>query len=268
MTFQQGIYDISNELYHTSEGLSRSGVMHFKKSPLHYWNKYHNPDRKTVDTSDQKSLGSIVHSLILEPELFARNYVVEEKVDKRTKAGKARWEELRIENAGKLAIDEGIYEVAQRIRDAFMMNEYAPEFLKGADIEKSIFWNDSETGVLCKARPDLWKNNVFCDLKTATDASPRSFQRSIAQYGYHIQAAMVRDGIHHVRGDVITDCVFIAIESVEPYAVAVYILDKKAIDIGHLEYKQILSEYKKYTENPPKVWSSYAPSSITLPDYY
>jgi hypothetical protein len=38
--FEDGVYDIQNDLYHGSYGLSRSALCEFKKSPWHYWHKY------------------------------------------------------------------------------------------------------------------------------------------------------------------------------------------------------------------------------------
>jgi hypothetical protein len=39
MKFENGIHAITNEQYHSSEGISRSDLMRFKKSPMHFKHK-------------------------------------------------------------------------------------------------------------------------------------------------------------------------------------------------------------------------------------
>lgn len=45
-TYNPGIYEIENEDYHNSNGLSRSALLTFRKSPLHYWDEYKNENKK------------------------------------------------------------------------------------------------------------------------------------------------------------------------------------------------------------------------------
>jgi hypothetical protein len=110
--------------------------------------------------------------------------------------------------------------------------------------------------------------NIIGDIKTTNDASPRSFQRDIMKYGYHIQAAMVQDGIYHVTKKMIETFVFIAIEKEEPYAIGIYELDKESIQKGREEYKALLDDYIPYQEKDVKIWPGYKPTVISLPAYY
>jgi hypothetical protein len=268
-TYETGIHTIDIKDYHESKGISRSGIMLFKRSPLHYWNRYNNPDRVFEDEMTPcKLIGNVFHTLILESHEFDRRYYIEEKVDRRTTAGKERAEQLAIENKDKSMLSQINYDKIRRMYDSFMSHEIAKEFLNKARMEKSVYWKDVNTNVLCKARPDIWHTNMICDIKTTKDASLSAFQRSLATYGYHIQAAMIQDGIQHVQHHRITDYIFIAIESVEPYAIGIYILDKDSIERGMLEYKQILVDYKEYLGKDIKVWQGYKPSIISLPAYY
>jgi exodeoxyribonuclease VIII len=269
-TYENGIYDISNEDYHKGDGISRSGIMLFKKSPLHYWDRYENPERVPMKETPQQLLGTVTHKAILEPKAFAEDYVFEEKVDRRTKEGKARAEELLDIYKGKTIVDLDTFEKIMGMRDSFISHPNAKDFLKGSQIEKSIFWQDPQTNIQCKARPDIYipDKSIVVDLKTTTDASMPAFQRAMANYGYHIQAAMIRDGIYHATKKVIQHYVFIAIETVAPYAIGVYILDGDAIDRGHNEYVAILNEFKDRKKENAKVWPSYSTCTVSLPAYY
>jgi hypothetical protein len=263
-----GIYDIENEDYHNSEGLSRSALMKFKISPLHYWSEYKKEGRKKETNTPALILGNAVHTYILQPEEFDEYYCVSEKPDQRTTKGKEDWAEIQHNNRGKIIISTAVYEEVQKLGRAFLTHELAKKFLVGVQVEKSVFWKDSKTNILCKARPDIWLQNIIADIKTTNDASPRSFQRDIMKYGYHIQAAMVQDGIYHVTKKMIETFVFIAIEKEEPYAIGIYELDKESIQKGREEYKALLDDYIPYQDKDVKIWPGYKPTVISLPAYY
>ena len=175
---------------------------------------------------------------------------------------------MLLQHAGKINLSEDTYEKMMRMADNFYRHEYAGELVRDAQIEQSLYWKDCTTNELVKCRPDILHTNMFCDLKTTSDASPHAFQRSVAQYGYHIQAAIIQDGIYHLTHKKLTDFVFICCESVEPYAVAVYILDAESIDKGLDEYKYHLKNFSEYKLLNMPVWGSYKTQTISLPAYY
>jgi exodeoxyribonuclease VIII len=95
-------------------------------------------------------------------------------------------------------------------------------------------WVDEISGLQCKCRPDwlLDDGSMIVDLKTTEDASPRGFQKSIAQWRYHCQASWYLDGLQHATGNRPEQFVFIAVEKKPPYACAVYFADQQMIEIG------------------------------------
>lgn len=266
--YNPGIHDIENEDYHNSEGLSRSALLTFKKSPLHYWNSYKNKKHTKEGDSQALVIGNAVHTYILQKEKFNDYYLISNKPDQRTSKGKEEWAHIKNQSNGKIILSEDIFQEVEKLGNSFLSHDLAKKFLEGAKIEKSIFWKDLNTNILCKARPDIWLPNIMADIKTTNDASPRSFQRDIIKYGYHIQAAMVQDGIYHVTNKMIETFVFIAIEKEDPYAIGIYELDKDSIDKGREEYRYLLEEYRPYQENEIQIWPSYKPTVISLPAYY
>jgi len=112
--------------------------------------------------------------------------------------------------------------------------------------EVSAVWRDKETGVQCKARIDrltvLSGWSMVADVKTSKSAMRQSFSKDLYFYQYHQQAAMYLDGCDalapHPR-----KYVFIVIEKVPPYPVAVLELEQDAIDLGRDEYKKHLATY-------------------------
>ena len=88
--------------------------------------------------------------------------------------------------------------------------------------------------MLFRSRPDwlLDDGSVIVDLKTTEDASPRGFQRSVAQYAYHQQAAWYLHGLEQASGICPAQFVFVAVEKKPPYAVGVYAADAEMIKAG------------------------------------
>lgn len=71
-----GVYsDISNEAYHGGPGISKSGLDLIHRSPLHFRHAYAADNDNRPDTKAY-FIGREIHSLVLEPELFYREYAL------------------------------------------------------------------------------------------------------------------------------------------------------------------------------------------------
>lgn len=263
--YAPGIYDISNADYHSSQGLSRSALMKLKKSPLHYAAHYKYGVGDKSPTPAMK-FGSAVHSYILEPDKFDSQYLVVDKIEGRSKKAMEEREALELEAAGREVIWSETMNEIMALSDAFHSHEVASQFLGNAKVEQSLFWRDEFTQVLLKCRPDIWAPEMIIDLKTTNDASPDSIQRDIASYGYHIQAAMIIDGIKAVTEETIKEFVLLAIEKKPPYAVGMYAIGEHAIEVGRNEYLDLVNCYKRHEEN--NEWPSYQSMTLHLPNYY
>jgi len=260
-----GIYDFSNENYHASTGISCSGLKLIKKSPLHYWHHYLNPNKPVEKDNKNLIIGSALHTLVLEPKLFNDRFITVPKIDKRTLKGKEEWKIY--ENAkGRRSIlleedFEKIYNMASSIQKAPTIDK----LIKGAQYEKSLYWRDEETKALTKARPDILHSSLVCDIKTTEDASYHAFQHSILKYGYYMQCAIIQDGCKAILDKTITDFLFIVVEKEPPFATAIYILGEESIEKGREEYKSLLKIYSECTSK--NEWPSYKPELINLPEY-
>lgn len=260
-----GIYDLDINEYHASEGISRSGISLLKKTPRHYYNGYLNPNRPAKEPSKSLKVGDLVHSLLLEPEHFKDRYVISKPFDKRTKVGKEQYQAFIAENEGKIIVTEDNYLLASNICDALSADETVKLATKSGCIEKSIYWQDKDTGVLCKARPDIWFERVIWDLKTTTDADYYPFQKSTKKYNYYIQAAMCLDAAASTGLEYHSNFVFIAVETEWPYYVAIYPLDDKSIEQGRYEYKKQLEVFAECKAK--NNWPSYGIRDMSLPGY-
>ncbi len=224
----------SNEVYHSHDSISASGLKEIYKNSV-----YHFLKRKFKESPAMK-LGTAVHQAILEPHDFWNIYHVNEKIDKRTKAGKEAYQKQIEISDGKILLEHDVYEIIEAIKKDYKKNKLAQYYCKG-QIELSHYTKID--GVDVRTRPDCINNicNFISDVKTCQNNSPQAFKKEVYNWGYHLQAAFYMD----VCGGV-DDFKFIACSTKYPYTVEVYTLDEKDIEFGRMAYKSALQQWKNY----------------------
>ena len=258
---ENGVHDITNEEYHSSEGVSRSSLMNLKKSAYHY--KYAK-DNPSFTMSPAMVLGDALHTAVLEPEEYLNRYCIAPAVNKRTKAGKELYAEF-LETVGtKAVLTEEQHIQACDMRDSLLRNEYVEPLLRHSHVERSIYFTHPPTGLQCKARPDAWDNETVIDVKTTADASYRGFQTSAYKFGYFLQAGMLSEALKSL-GIEMKKFVFMCVENKAPYASAIYLLDEEAIEYGVAQFNELMNKLNEHlTTNS---WPAYDVQVLHLPNY-
>ena len=262
--FMNGVHDISNTEYHSSEGVSRSALMRLQRSPYHYWHEHLSGLKERTAPTEAMIAGELVHTLVLEEELFSERFAVMAKSDGRTKEGKAYREQFAMDSEGKAVIDADSYSHALGLATAVKESSVCAKLIDGCLIEKSIYFTHEETGIQLKCRPDAWKNTYVIDLKTTADASLRAFQSSTMKYGYLAQASFIKKALKSM-GISLEKFVFIAVEKTEPFAVGIYILDEDALSYGDRQVDSLMQTLSRCLDS--KEWPSYPPEMLTLPKW-
>ncbi len=93
-------------------------------------------------------------------------------------------------------------------------------------IERTLAWKCKETGIWLKARPDATPNESgdFADLKTTTSVQSADLARTIAEYGYHQQAALISAAWVALTGHDIQSFSFVFVEKTPPYCTRIVTL--------------------------------------------
>ena len=215
------------------------------KSPMHARYKMTHPDEPT----EAMRIGGATHTAVLEPDEWERRYVRGVDLDLRTKAGKEAQAELEAGNPHAEILKPEAYDLALTLREVVLAHPRARRLVEGK-AERTMIWDDPETGVRCRGRADLWSDvaPVIVDLKTTRDAAREAFQRDIYTFGYYLQA------VHYLNaasalGETRDHFVFIAIEKTPPYGVAVYDLDDDALMAGAEELRSLLMRWKQCEES-------------------
>jgi exodeoxyribonuclease VIII len=275
-----GFYDgVPNEEYHGGEGVSSSGVKKVGVTPAHYYAAYLDPDREPTEQTPAMALGTAIHTVILEPEEYGhRHFVIAEGLDRRRKDDKAVIEELegRAKAAGGTTIKHEDHLRVQKIGAAMNQSRQWRKLHWNGLAERSYYWIDADTGVLCKCRPDwqTWSgdapqaDDLIVDVKSAFAADPATFERSAYNLSYHVSAAFYLDGVEAVTGVRPAGFVFACVEKEAPYATAFYLADEGMIREGRAEYKRNLALYAECVKTGR--WPGYPDTLVpmSLPQWF
>lgn len=259
---EPGLYaDIPEADYHADvvlapelgHSLSVSGAKKLipPSTPAHFDYERKNPPQK-----DAWDIGTVAHRLILGagwPIWVVDAY--DWRLKKHQDAKKAKRAE------GLTVINRADLLAAARMARAVSRHPLASAILSEGKAEQSFYWIDPETGVTCRGRVDLLRDNAIVDVKTCADASPAGFARAAAQFRYDMQAANYSEGIEAVTGERLP-FVFVCVEKEAPHLVACYQLDDFALERGSrdcAEARRIFAECES-----SGAWPAYSTDIETL----
>ena len=243
-------FDLTNEAYHAMPEVSSTQLKTLlDKSPAHL--KF-----GVRKASAAMAKGSLIHTAVLEPELFDASYIVCPDVDKRTK----EWKAFLAEAGTRIPITVEDRNTALAISDTLShSHELRPIFAAEPLIEASVFWTDATTGERCRCRPDLWlRGALLLDLKSIADASGDNPRKAIERFGYALSAAYYSDGVFAATGERLP-FLFVFTETESPYAYRLIELDGEYLDLGRKQYQRALLTYSECRKR--NIWPAF-PTAI------
>jgi hypothetical protein len=245
-----GIYDnISFGDYLAIDAISNTSLGLVERSPRHYH------ERVELEQCKPLVIGSLVHCGRLEALALAERYAVcpeyqfddenlttngEQSRSATTKYVKTRIEEFAAANRDKTIVPRDWFQEMVAIVTSLNCDRLANEILNTPGrVELTLVWEDDSTGLLCKARIDKEAAGIgkFADLKTCADLS--AFERSIARYGYHRQAAHYQDGWATLTGEILEPWI-VAVEKAKPYCVKSAPLHEETLERGYERRREAL----------------------------
>lgn len=241
----------------------------------------------TSEPTPAMEFGTLCHAAILEPKLLHSRYCVMPDLTagivrpdgtaydnvRATKAYKdkvAEWERMET----RIPISQEQMTAVASVIESVQSHPRARDWLGLGEtdrpaVEVCLVWDDAESGLRCKARLDaLWPTRrLIPDVKTTSDAL--AFDKSIATYGYHRQAAFYAMGAAALCGGHPADWAFglIAVETSEPYGMRCGLMSVSALLQGRHEVRDLLAQYA--AAKAANKWPGYTdPDEWTLPGWY
>lgn len=227
--------------------------------PKRYWiNSPLNPDRDPQEHKKHFTMGSLIHDILLlgSKNIHQRYHLLSpEFKDLRSKA--AREERDEAIERGLMVIKQDDLDKGNKVAEYARRNPRIGEVFDKGENEQTLIWQCKETGVMCRVRFDKFNHeHLFgVDYKTAKNANPREFQRSISDYGYYVQAAMYMDGYYNVFGKRLKKFWFVAQEIEQPEMISAIELDAVALDWGRVLFNAAKRKYAECKKND--YWPGY-----------
>lgn len=213
-------------------------------------------------------LGSIVHELVLQPDAVTYCPLLPEVpkpegMDMRRKEWKdwaqtpegEEWaaevahveaENERRRASGKV-VSDSVWQRGEAMAQSIQTHEHCEWILDGAERELTAV--SEIEGVPVRARFDILNRArfVMADIKKTQDASLTGFAKSIANYGYHVQAAWYRRVWTSLGLDANAfTWQWIAVEDSPTADVAVYQASDDLLDTGDIEIDEIWPEIVRW----------------------
>lgn len=216
--------------------ISSSGLRKiFNDSPAHYWvTSPYNPNRIDEDDKQAFIFGRAAHHTLLGEASFKNHFAVRpEKWDSwRTNDAKA-WKAEQI-LAGLTVLEPKEIEAIKGIAYSLGQHPLVTEGILNGLIECTLVWKDPETGYWLKARPDAIPTDSgdFADLKTTTAVDDDSLEKTVGEYGYAMQGALVAMGARAVMGMEMNSFNLVFVEKKPPHCVRVVALRPADIERG------------------------------------
>ena len=258
--------------------MSASLLEAFRRCPEHYRYALQAPCSPT----SALERGTALHLAILEPGAFEGHYVPLGRCEGKRKDGERCAYRGSIYRDGQSfckshdpakgeppepgveVLAEADYASVLGMRDAVLRHPRAGSLFEGrGELEVTGVFEDPETGVLCKIRPDrlVERANLSANLKSTRDASPWVFGADAARRGYHRREAFYRRGLAAL-GTECTASALVTVESAPPYSVACYLIDEDHLRVAGTEVTRLLDHFK-YCE-AADYWPGYGDEFLTL----
>lgn len=262
-----GIYDISMDEYHSDccpgPSTSSSGLRTIElECPLEYWAfSYLNPERFEKEPTDAFNMGKAAHCLLLGGEDWSSNYIVRPlEIDGKPWNGNRNickdWlfehDHLTIIKPDELIHIEHMAKVLEKHPLA--------ELLTTGDVEKSLIWQDEETGVWLKARPDIiptYDSTVVDYKTTVARVQPYQLSADVVKWGYQMQLSLIEDGLAILADKRDLNMVLLFQQKKPPYHLAPVEISPELLEIGREQNRRAIRKFAHGIETGE--WPGYIP---------
>lgn len=252
---EHGILDGYPEAdYHAHPSLSQSQAKTLLECPAKYRYQLDNPP----PPRDVFDMGHAAHAKVLGVGAPVVGLPYD---DWRSKAAKDARDEARAEGFTPLLAKDAAR--VDRMAEAVLSHPGARSILESdGAVEQSMFYTQDDVpmrGRVDKVATTTDGLHVLADLKTTVDANPATFGKSVANYGYHLQAAAYTEA-WQILTDEPTSMLFVVVEKEPPHLVSLIVLDEFAVQVGSERMTEARRIWRDCTETG--VWPAY-PTELT-----
>jgi len=242
------------KLYRDTKAISQSLLKEVARSPRKFEAMYLLGTMEWKQ-SDAMDLGSLVDMMLLTPKEVGEAFV-EIPVDVLTSNGQKRgkkWDEFEAANEGKTLMKAEQFQLAAELVERVKKHPLWVAIEKDGYIpQRELYWEDAGTKLPCKALVDIFPKkgdaDWIVDLKTTEsmdDFESENYQlfvtienggvvesKSVANFGYHVQAAFYLSGASRVMERPFRKFFLLVVETKPPHRVKAFRLADEAVLLG------------------------------------
>lgn len=214
--------------------LSFSSLKEFIRSPRHYVN-YLTKERKQTEAM---LFGAVCHKLILEPQDFEKEYIIEPEFNKRTNQGKDDYAAFiaKITEQNLTAIPAATYAKAMELVGSLSYS-ISQRYISQLTKKEERFDKVHDTGLPVCGYIDGVADNFNLEVKIVSSAEADDIVRDFYKMKYHLQA-----GIYNwVNGK---PMYYLVIENSFPYLSRVLIASDHYIEEGKRLFDKAMTDFK------------------------
>lgn len=233
-------------------------------SPAHYKEQFF----EASAPSKAKDFGTLIHTLVLEPQTFAARYAVYEGI----KDGRdADFKAFVKAHPGQLVIDDISLQSAKRLAEKVLERRVRgrpfADYLAEGEKEVTIYFTDPTTGVRCRVRIDLLHPEFVFDLKTALSVVEGEWLRQALNLNYDLQSYMysLAECLFSGRERPLP-FVFVVGENSGPYSVSAYTAGESFIAKGGKKYQEVIAAYAACSQQD--YWPDLGKESVLELDHW
>jgi exodeoxyribonuclease VIII len=242
--------------------LSFSSIKEFMRSPRHYV-KYLTQERKQTEAM---LFGAVCHKLILEPQDFEKEYIVEPEFNKRTNQGKEDYQAFltSIEEKKLTPIPPATMLKAKELVTQ-LMGTPAHNYVHQLSKKEDRFDMIHETGLPVCGYIDGVGDNFNIEVKIVTSADTDDIIRDFYKMKYHIQA-----GIYNwANGKPIY---YLVIENSFPYLPRIFKASDEYVMEGKKAFNKAMKDFKFCLDTDSfdmgyEFHNGIEPATLTLPGW-
>lgn len=201
-------------------------------------------------SSDAKDFGSLVHLLVLQPELASRELAVFPGIS----GGSRALGHFAQQHPDRLVVDEPTFAQGRRLAHKVMERRYRGrllrDFIEESIPEATIYFTEPSTGLRMRIRVDSYHPDITFDLKTSRFALAGAFARDAVDKDYDLQAYMYSlgrclfEGVRTAR-----PFVFIVAENAPPYSVSTLEAGPTFLGNGANKFQACAATFKACTQS-------------------
>lgn len=235
------IKDLPNDAYHADLTHLSSSTLKLLLTDL---NKFYEErilklprDNKSSDVFD---FGSLLHCMVLEPELLEKDFITYSGWVRRG----AEYQQFKEDNPGKIIIAKPQMKKAEALFETYQKNETAVNLIKGIEPEISLFSSIDDVPIKVRADGLNRERRYIVDLKTTGfGLDCDSFKVTMERFHYHLSASLYLKAFEQELGVPLT--FYFIVLGKSDVGCKVYKFSDKSRQLGNSQLVKAIEIYKQ-----------------------